>query len=287
MLIRRAYKFRLSPSRDQSSLLAQGAGCVRLVWNKALAIQREKLATKSKVRSYNELAGLLTEWKKSDALSFLKDAHSQPLQQTLKDLDRALADGFAKTKGMPEFKKKDRSVEAMRFPQGFRMEGRRLFIPKIGWVKMYAGRPVVGLMKNLTVRKEAGLWYASVQVEEDIGDSTHPNMTCMVGIDMGVKRFATLSNGAVLEPISIYRKYEAKLADAGRRLARTEKRSKNRDKAKRKLRDLHEKVRRIRHDFLHKASHWVAKNHGIIVLEDLQVANMSKSAKGRKILEET
>jgi putative transposase len=135
-------------------------------------------------------------------------------------------------------------------------------------------------MKNLTVRKEAGLWYASVQVEEDIGDPIHPNMTCMVGIDMGVKRFATLSNGAVLEPISIYRKYEAKLADAGRRLAGKEKRSKNRDKAKRKLRDLHEKVRRIRHDFLHKASHWVAKNHGIVVMEDLVIGNMSKSAKG-------
>ena len=280
MLIRRAYKFRLVPNAAQKVQLAQGAGCVRLVWNRSLALQHERLAKNERVHSYNMLAGMLREWKQSDDLAFLKDAHSQPLQQTLKDLDRALKDGFAKTKGMPDFKKKDRSCESMKFPQGFRFEGRRLFIPKIGLVKSFMGRPVCGKMKNLTVRKEAGLWYAAIQVEEEIGEPAHPRALSLVGIDVGVKRFATLSNGSVIEPISAYRKHERKLALWAQRLAKKQKGSQNRIKARRKLQDLHEKIRRTRQDFLHKASHWVSKNHGIVVLEDLQVSSMSASAKG-------
>jgi putative transposase len=280
MLIRKAYKFRLAPNQEQSLLLAQGAGCVRLVWNKALALQKEKLEKKEKVLSYNDIAGLLTEWKKTEDLAFLKSAHSQPLQQTLKDLDRALKDGFSKSKGMPKFKKKNISCDGLKFPQGFKFEGRRLFIPKIGLVKTYQGRPVEGVMKNLTVRKEAGLWYASIQVEQEIKEKIHEKIECMVGIDVGVKRFATLSNGHVIEPISVYRKYEDKLAKTSRRFSRKQKGSRNKDKERRKLQDLHEKVRRIRHDFLHKATHWIAKNHGTVVLEDLQISNMSRSAKG-------
>jgi len=280
MLIRKAFKFRLAPDAEQESLLAQGAGCSRLVWNKALALQKEKLNSKDKIHTYNDLTGFLTKWKKTEDLSFLKNAHSQPLQQTLKDLDRALKDGFSKSKGMPKFKKKNVSCDGMRFPQGFRLEGRHLFIPKIGLVKTYQGRPVEGVMKNLTVVKEAGLWYASIQVEQEIEEKIHPRIECPVGIDVGVKRFATLSNGHVIEPIAAYRKYEDKLAKIQRRFARKEKGSKNRDKARRKLQDLHEKVRRIRHDFLHKATHWIAKNHGTVVLEDLQISNMTRSAKG-------
>ena len=95
-----------------------------------------------------------------------------------------------------------------------------------------------------------------------------------------MKRFATFSNGRVIEPISAYRKYEAKLAKTSKRFARKSKGWKNRDKERRKLQDLHEKIRRIRHDFLHKSTHWIAKNHGCVVLEDLQIANMTRSAKG-------
>lgn len=280
MLIRKAYKFRLAPNQEQSLKLAQGAGCVRLVWNKALRLQKDKLDQKEKIHSYNELAGFLTTWKKSDELLFLAQAHSQPLQQTLKDLDRALKDGFKKAKAMPRFKKKNHGQDGLRFPQGFSFEGKKLFIPKIGEVKTYMGRPISGKMKNLTVMKEASLWYAAIQVEEEIEVKDHPNATSFVGIDLGITRFATMSNGKVIEPISPYRKYEKKLADEQVRLARKRKGSENRESSKRRLQDLHEKIRRIRHDYLHKASDWITKNHGVVVLEDLKVSSMSASAKG-------
>ncbi len=225
MVIRKAFKFRLEPCQKQQSLLSQGAGCSRFIWNKALALQKEKLTKKEKIFSYADLCKELSSWKETEELSFLREAHSQPLQQTLKDLDRAIKDGFSKSKGMPKFKKKSISCEGMKFPQGFRFEGRHLFIPKIGLVKTYQGRPVDGTMKNLTVRKEAGLWYAAVQVEQEIEVTTHEKITCTVGIDVGVKRFATLSNGKVIEPISVYRRFEDKLAKASRRFARKEKRA--------------------------------------------------------------
>jgi putative transposase len=280
MLIRKAYKFRLAPDKEQSINLAQGAGCVRLVWNKALKIQKDKLDKNEKVHTYNELAGFLTTWKKSDELLFLSKAHSQPLQQTLKDLDRALKDGFKKAKAMPRFKKKNCGQDGLRFPQGFSFKGKKLFIPKIGEVKTYMGRPVSGKMKNLTVVKEAGLWYAAIQVEEEIAVQDHPNATSIVGIDLGIKKLATLSNGKIIEPISPYRKYEKKLADEQVRLARKKKGSENKESSKRRLQNLHEKIRRIRQDYLHKASDWITKNHGVIVLEDLKISSMSASAKG-------
>jgi len=280
MLIRKAYKFMLAPDVEQASLFSQGGGCSRLVWNKCLAIQLEQLEKKESVYSYNKLASLLVDWKRTEELSFLKKSHSQPLQQTLQDLDEAFKDFFAKKKGLPKFKKKNVSCDGMRFPQGFSFKGRRLFVPKIGFVKTYQGRPIKGFMKNLTIRKEAGRWYGSVQVEDEVEEKIHERIESIVGIDVGIKRFATLSNGKVIEPISTYRKHEAKLAKAQRSLARKVKGSQNKDKARRKIQDLHEKVRRIRHDFLHKSSHWIAKNHGTVVMEDLQIANMSKSAKG-------
>jgi putative transposase len=280
MLIRKAFKFALKPTPEQAKKLAQGAGCVRLVWNKALALQKEKLTNKEKIFTYNELAGKLTEWKKTQALQFLGDAQSQPLQQTLKDLDRAMKDGFKKEKGMPRFKKKDRVEDGMKFPQGFKISGRKLFVPKIGLVKTHWGRSVVGDMKNLTLKKEAGNWYASIQVESEIEIKEHKNPMSMVGIDLGVKQFATLSNGAVVEPLSAYRKYEKKLAKAQVEQFRREKGSKGRAEARLKVQKIHKKIHRMRQDFLHKASHWIAKNHGIVVLEDLQVKNMSRSAKG-------
>ena len=142
------------------------------------------------------------------------------------------------------------------------------------------GRPIEGTMKNLTIVKEAGLWYASIQVEIEKNIVVHPKIDVPVGIDMGIKQFATLSNGHVIEPISVYRAYQNKLAIWQQKLARRQKGSSGWKQAKYKIQDLHEKIRRIRQDFLHKATTWIANNHGIVVLEYLKVSNLSRSAKG-------
>lgn len=122
MLIRKAFKFKLKPSAEQRLKMAQTAGCVRLVWNKSLASVKESLNKKEGYKGYCQMAGQMKEWKVEDSTSFLKLAHSQPLQQTLKDLDRALRDGFKKEKGFPKFKKKNRD-KTFRYPQGVKIAG--------------------------------------------------------------------------------------------------------------------------------------------------------------------
>jgi len=280
MLIRKAYKFRLYPTEEQKILLAKSSGCVRLVWNKSLALQKERLDKKEKLFTYTELAHKIVEWKKEDSTSFLKEPPSQPLQQTLKDLDRALRSGLLKEKGMPKFKKKNQGQDGIKLPQGFCFENKKLFVPKVGLLKVKMGREVKGAMKNLTIVKEAGCWYASIQVEQETKPPLHPYPTSTVGIDLGIKQFATLSHGHVIEPISIYRAYEKKLSHWQQKLSRRKKDSTGWHQAKQRLQNLHEKIRRIRQDYLHKASTWITQNHGIIVLEELKVSCMSKSAKG-------
>ena len=262
-------------------LMAQTAGCARLVWNKGLALEKEALDAKEKRNFFGGLCKHVTAWKKDEATEFLKVVHSQPLQQSCKDLDKAIKEGLDKTniKKFPRFKKKNH-YDGFRYPQGFKFDGRKVFLPKIGWVKFHKSKEILGTPKNITVKKRAGEWYVSVQVEDTIPDSVHANYEYEVGIDLGIARFASLSNGNILKPYNSYRKHETKLAKEQRKLARMVKGSKNREKQKWKIQRLHKKIADSRLDYLHKSTTWIAKNHGKVVMEDLKITNMSKSAKG-------
>ncbi len=281
MKIKRAYKFRLVPKPQQRMLMAQTAGCARLVWNKGLAMEQKALDTKEKRNGFAGLCRQVTAWKKEEFTTFLKLVHSQPLQQTCKDLDRAVKDGLDKKspKKFPRFKKKNQH-DSFRYPQGFKFNGGKIFLPKIGWVKFIKSQEIDGTPKNVTVSKRAGEWYVSVQVEYEIHDPIHPNEEYEVGIDLGIARFATISDGNILKPHNSYRKHEKKLAKEQKRLSRKKKGSNNRQKQKWKIQRLHKKIADSRLDYLHKSTTWIAKNHGKVVLEDLKIANMSKSAKG-------
>ena len=281
MKIKRAYKFRLKPKLQQRLLMAQTAGCVRLVWNKGLDLEKKALDAKEKRNFFAGLCKQVTAWKKEESTTFLKLVHSQPLQQTCKDLDRAIKDGLDKksSKKFPIFKKKNQH-DSFRYPQGFKFEGKKIFLPKIGWVKFIKSQEIEGIPKNITVSKRAGEWYVSVQVEQEIPDPAHPNKEYEVGIDLGIARFATISDGNILKPHNSYRTHEKKLAKEQKSLSRKKKGSNNRQKQKRKIQRLHKKIADSRLDYLHKSTTWIAKNHGKVVLEDLKVTNMSKSAKG-------
>jgi len=275
----RAYKFCLQPSSEQLQQFAQTAGCVRLVWNKALALEKERLDQKLARMKFAGLCRELTRWKQREETCFLKLVHSQPLQQVCKDLDRALTDGLKKEKGFPRFKKKG-IHDSFRYPQGFKVKEEKIFLPKLGWVKFRKSQEIEGIIKNVTISKRAGHWYASVQVEAEIAAPTHPKAGVEVGIDMGVVQFATLSDGQVVAPHGAYKKYQGKLIKAQRKIARQEKGSKNRGKQICKVQRIHKKISDIRLDYLHKTSTWIAKNHSKVMLEDLKVASMSRSAKG-------
>lgn len=281
--IRKAFKFRLTPNTDQVQKMVEFSGANRFVWNKALAKNLSLLESKQPILWYQEMNFWLGLWKQSDEYSFLKQAHSQCLQQTLKQLERAFKDGFDKTqplKRLPNFKCKGQK-DSFTYPQGFKLEQaqNKVFLPKIGWLKYRNSRQVMGDLKNCTVSRRGQHWYVSIQVEYDADISYHPS-TSMIGMDMGVKRFATLSDGSFIEPLNSFRKLEKKLTLAQKRLSKKVKFSANWKKQKQKITRIHERIANARHDFLHKTSTDISKNHAMIVVEDLKVKNLSKSAKG-------
>jgi len=281
MLIQKAYKFALNVSPGQQHPLLRFAGSCRFVWNRMLALQKQRLDAGDPVLRYNKAALLLPEWKRN--FPWLKtETHSQALQQTLKRLDRALMDALSKSspKQFPRFKKKG-GHNAFRFPQGFKLDpgNNRIFLPKLGWLRYRNSREVLGTVKNVTVSQRAGRWFVSIQTEREIDAPVHLSSS-MVGIDMGIARFATLSDGSFIAPRNSFKKHERKLAREQQRLARKVKRSNNWKKQKRKITRLHARIADVRNDFLHKTSTAISKNHAVVVLEDLTVKNMSASAKG-------
>ena len=275
-----AYKFQLRPKTKQKHAIHRFAGCCRFVWNKALALEMEFFATTGKRMGYNSLAGLLVEWKRESETSFLAETHSQVLQQSLKDLDRAYVNFFQKRADFPRFKKKG-VRESFRYPQGFRLDERnsRVFLPKIGWMRYRKSRDIEGIPKQITISLSADKWYISIQTEREVEVPVHASQRSL-GIDMGITSFATMSDGTALAPLNSFRKYEKKLAAMQRKLSRKTKFSANWRKQKAKVSRLHRKIADIRNDFLHKATTTISKNHAVVVLEDLKVRNMSASASG-------
>ncbi len=195
-------------------------------------------------------------------------------------LDRSIQDTFNKTspKRFPRFKKKGQH-DSFRYPQGFKLDGSRVFLPKIGWVSFRKSRDIEGTPKNVTVSKRGEHWFISIQCEIEIAEPIHPS-TSIVGIDMGVRRFATLSDGSCFEPLNSFKKLEKTLAREQRKLSRKVKGSSNWKKQKARVSGLHIRIADARNDYLHKISTAISKNHAVVVLEDLRVSNMSKSAKG-------
>jgi len=283
MLIRKAYKYKLKTNEVIDQKLSQMTGCCRFVWNKALGINLQRLESKQPLMWYHELAFWLTFWKKTDELSFLKECPSQSLQQTLMNQARAFKDAFNKNqpnKRIPRFKKKFRA-DSFCYPQGFKIENRRVFLPKLGWINFYKSREIEGTPKNITVKRDADGWSISIQVEIEVGKPKHSSKS-VVGIDLGVKRFATLSTGKYFSSLNSFRRHENLLAKAQQKLARQEKQSNKWKKQKNEIRKIHQKIRNKRLDRLHWISSKVSKKHAITILEDLKIANMSKSSKGTK-----
>ena len=275
-----AYKFQLRPQAGQESLMRQFAGCCRFLWNKALALEKETYENEGKRLGYYALAGKLKDWKKEDDTSFLAEAHSQILQQTLKDLDRAYKNFFEMRANFPRFKKKG-VHDAFRYPQGFKLDegNNRIFLPKIGYVRYRNSYKIEGTPKQVTVSLSAGRWFVSIQTEREVPEPVHTSQSA-IGIDMGVARFATLSDGSCIKPLHSFRKHEKKLAALQRKLAKRVKFSANWQKLKIRIQRLHRKIANVRKDFLHKTTTTISKNHAVVVIEDLKVRNMSRSAKG-------
>lgn len=279
MHIRKAYKYELRPNGEQERQMRRFAGACRFVFNKALALQKEWYAADQQTRfSYVKLANLLPEWRTE--LPWLKDAPSQTLQQSFKNLERAYVNFFQKRADFPRFKKNGQS-DSFRYPQGFKIDqaNSRIFLPKLGWMRYRNSRNILGAAKNVTVSNNGGKWFVSIQTVRKVEQPVHP-ATSIVGIDMGIARFATLSDGSFIEPLNSFKQHQRRLARAQRAMSRKKKFSSNWKKAKARVQKIHTTIANVRRDFLHKTSATISQNHALVCIEDLQVRNMSKSAAG-------
>ncbi|EOD59047.1 Gifsy-1 prophage GlpA [Raoultella ornithinolytica] len=155
----------------------------------------------------------------------------------------------------------------------------RISLPKLGWIRYRNSREVIGEVKNVTVIQSCGKWYVSIQTEYEVPEQVH-KAASMVGLDAGVTKLATLSDGTVYQPVNSFKASQRKLAMLQLQLSRKVKFSASWQKQKKKIQRLHSHIANIRRDYLHKVTSEISKNHAMIVIEDLKVSNMSKSAKG-------
>jgi len=276
-----AFKFELRPSGAQRQQMRRFAGSCRFVYNKGLALQRARFDAGESKLNYAGLCKLLTQWRSQTETLWLKDAPTHPLQQALKDLERAYTLFFAKRAAFPRFKKKGRH-DSFRYPDPKQIKldpmNSRLFLPKLGWLRYRNSRAVLGLVKNVTVRLSCGKWFVSIQTEREL-EQPLPRGGA-VGIDLGVVRFATLSDGTFYAPLNSFKRHETRLRKAQQGMSRKRKFSNNWRKAKERIQRIHARIGDARRDYLHKISTAISQNHAMVCIEDLQVRNMSRSAAG-------
>ena len=277
MLIKKAFKFRLYPNKKQEEKLTIQFGQARFVYNYMLGQSIGVYKSKGETLNYYHNALMLTKMKKEDEFSWLKEGHSQVLQQSLKDLDRAYLNFFLKRTAFPKFKSK-RNKQSIRYPQGIKinLEQKRTYIPKVGWVKTVFHRELIGEIRNVTVSKTAsGKYFAAFQVQYEKEEPIYQGRC--IGIDAGIHSFITTSDGLKIENPKWLRESENRLIHLQKQLSRKQKGSNSWHKQRIKVAKQHEKIQNQRRDFLNKLSHQIVQDNQLIAIEDLNIKGMMKN----------
>lgn len=281
---KQAFKYELQPDGEQERAMRKISGACRFVFNKALTIQKANYEAGSKFIGYVAMAKQLTEWRNSAETPWLKEAPCHPLQHALKDLDRAYKNFFAKRADFPRFKRKG-AGSGFRYPDPIQIKldqtNSRIFLPKLGWIRYRKSREILGELRNVTVTYNGKKWFVSIQTEREVNPPKRTAATA-IGIDVGVIRFATLSDGSHIAPLNSFKEHQERLRRYQRRMARKVKFSNNWKKAKAKVQKVHVDIGNARKDFLHKSTTAISKNHALVCVEDLQIKNLSKTAAGTK-----
>ena len=286
MLVNKAYKFRIYPSKEQEILIAKTIGCSRFVFNHFLAKWNDTYKATGKGLTYNSCSSQLTQLKKE--LVWLKEVDSIAIQSSLKNLADAYSRFFKKQNDAPRFKSKKNKVQSYTTKHtngNIAIVGNKIKLPKLGLVRFAKSREVHGRILNATVRRNpSGKYFVSILVETEVQPLEKTGSS--IGIDVGLKTFATLSDGTPYENPKWFRKLEEKLANAQRILSRRTKGGSNWNKQRIKVARIHEKITNARTDYLQKISTEIIKNHDVIGIEDLQVSNMLKHHKLAKSISE-
>ena len=280
--MRTAYKCRAYPDEAQQQMLVRTFGCVRVVWNRTLADRHVRYATEGKSTSYAQTDAALTAMKKTPELEWLNEVSSVPLQQTLRHQHAAFQAFFAKRARYPRFKSRYSRQSATYTRSAFSMRGGALRLAKTStplefvWSWPDTDPATLDPTTATVSREPCGRWYVSFAIEAADPEQL-PATGAVAGIDLGIKDFAVTSDGEKIpNPRKLARRAVA-LARYQRRLARCQKGSANRGKAKAKVARAHRKVRASRADFLHRTSTRLVRDHDVTVVEDLAVKNMVRN----------
>jgi len=272
------FKYRLYPTKKQEQVIEEQFELCRQTYNFLLAHCRETYKQTKKTPSHYELTKLIPHLKNSGDY---KKVYSQVLQNVSKRIKDGYTGFFARRKaglkaGLPRFKKYG-TYKSITYPQfGFRIEGNKLKLSKIGNLRINLHREVQGQVKTLTVKRNAsGKWFACFSCIVESKHREKPYKS--VGIDVGLMSFVVLSDGSTLENPQYYRNSEKRLGRLQRSLSRKQKGSRNRAKARVKVARLHEKTRNCRTDFLHKASRQIVDRYETVIVEDLKICNMVRN----------
>ncbi|MCO6010652.1 transposase [Actinoallomurus purpureus] len=280
--MRTAYKCRAYPDPEQAAVFSRTFGCVRLVWNKTLTERHTAYHQRGQKTSYKQTDAALTGWKKTEDLAFLSEVSSVPLQQTLRHQHAAFANFFAGRAKYPRFKNRNSRQTAHYTRSAFRMNNGELSMAKtatpLRFVWSFDDVEVSTLNPTMVVisRDPDGRWYVTFAIDTDAPDPID-EAGHAIGVDLGIKDFAVTSDG---ERIANPRHLERK----ARNLARCQRGSMNRRKAKTKVARAHRKVRNARTDFLHRTSTNLVRRADTIVIEDLAVTNMVKNRRLARVI---
>ncbi|MFI2506158.1 RNA-guided endonuclease InsQ/TnpB family protein [Streptomyces sp. NPDC018972] len=279
--VKRAFKYRFHPTDAQAAELSRTFGCVRKVYNLALAARTEAWTRQERV-NYNQTSAMLTAWKKTEELAYLNDVSSVPLQQALRHLQAAFTHFFGKRAKYPRFKSRKKSRKSAEYTtSAFRFEDGRLTLAKmtdpldIVWSRPL---PEGASPSTVTVSQDAaGRWYVSLLCE-DPSVQPLPDTDAAVGVDVGLDHLLTLSTGEKVANPRHERRDRARLAKAQRQLARKAKgEGANRRKARQKVARVYARIADRRRDHLHKLTTRLVRENQTIVIKDLAVRNMVRN----------
>lgn len=279
MQIKRAYKFRFYPTKEQENILAQTFGCARFAYNYMLRLRANAWFKEQKKVGYHETSAALTVLKKQPEYLWLNEVSSVPVQQSLRHLQTAFHNFFVKRAKYPAFKSKNDKQSAEYTASAFKWDGVCFRLPRMNTpldIRWSRTLPKTAKVTTATVTKDAsGRYFVSLLCDDVV--TAKPSVTGRIGIDLGLTDFAILSNGEKIKPPKAFRTNEFTLVKLQRRMAKKKKGSKNRVKARMKVARLHAKIADIRKDFLHKLSTRLVSENQTLAIETLAVKNMQKN----------
>lgn len=274
MRVKKAFKYELDLNNEQRTACLKHAGAARWAFNFGLRRKKEAYAAGEKTPTAVDLHRELNALKLTE-IPWMYEVSKCAPQEALRNLDRAFVNFFQKRSRFPKFKSRKRGICSFRLTGAIHVSGKTIQLPRLGTLRLKEESAVVGKILSATVSEKAGHWFVSVQVETSI--AVPDNQGPAVGVDLGVKNLATLSDGKVFENPRSYKRNLQLLRRAQQIVSRRQKGSKRRERAKRRVAKLHYRTACQRTNAIHKMTTFIATTYGAVGIEDLNVSGMVKN----------